>query len=175
MRLIGEAGAMKRFVEKIARAVAREHPAGAVGAMGGGGQAENQQLCVRVAEAGDGLAPVVPVAVGESLFGRDRFAIFNEARAFAAGDDLAIELIELAGRGHRSSAGETRRSWVVFNGLQRSRSGFLVESECPPESRHSGAPRVGPEAFDPSAGAVFFRDSCVALIYFPKPCGFLCL
>src|SRR5580658_7673979 len=106
MRLIGEAGAMKRFVEKIARAVAREHPAGAVGAMGGGGQAENQQLRVRVAEAGDGLAPVVPVAVGEALFGGDRFAIFDEARAFAARDDLAVEPIELAGGGQRALVGE---------------------------------------------------------------------
>src|ERR1700728_4920414 len=90
VRLIGEAGAMERFVEKIAGAVAGEHAASAVGAMGGGSEAENQQLRARVAEAGDRLAPVVPIAVGEALFGGDRFAILHQPRAFAAGDDFAI-------------------------------------------------------------------------------------
>jgi hypothetical protein len=95
--------------------------------MSGGGEAENQQLRVRVAEAGDGLAPVVPVAVGEALFGGDGFAILDQARAFAAPDDLAVELVELARAGQGSLVGERQCRLFVFSGLQRFLLGFIVQ------------------------------------------------
>ncbi len=92
--MIGEAGAMKTLVEKIARAVSGKHTAGAIGAVRGGRESQDQELGVPIAEAGNGLAPVFPVAKRETLLARDFFAVEHKARAFAAADDLLIELFE---------------------------------------------------------------------------------
>src|SRR5215467_14014776 len=56
-RDVGEALGVEGGEEEVARAVAGEDAAGAVGAVRGGGQADQQQARVGVAEAGDGLAP----------------------------------------------------------------------------------------------------------------------
>ena len=85
---------MKRLVEKIAGAVAGEHAAGAIGAVRGGSEAENQEPGARIAKAGNGLAPVFPVAKRETLFARDFFAVAHQARALPALDDLSVELVE---------------------------------------------------------------------------------
>ena len=54
---------MERRVEPLARAVAGEHPPGAVGAVGGRGEADDQDPRRRVAEAADRPRPVVLAAV----------------------------------------------------------------------------------------------------------------
>ena len=46
---------------------------------------------MRVAEAGDGLRPIVPIAVGAALETADFGSIGDQARAFDAGDDFALE------------------------------------------------------------------------------------
>ena len=53
--LVGKAGFEQGAEEEIAGAVAGEHPAGAVGAVGGGGQADEQQPRIGRAEIGNGL------------------------------------------------------------------------------------------------------------------------
>jgi len=92
--LIGKAGLVESGIEKIAGAVAGEDAAGAIAAVGGGGEAENQELRVGIAEAGDGFAPVGPIAKGAAFFLRDFFTVNDEARAFAAGDDFFVQDME---------------------------------------------------------------------------------
>src|SRR5215207_3312841 len=66
-RLVGEAGTVQAGEQPVAGAVAGEDPAGAVAAVGGRGQPEDQQRGRRVAESGDGPAPVLLVAEGGPL------------------------------------------------------------------------------------------------------------
>ena len=92
--LIGKSGAIERLIEKISGAVAGEHAPGAICAMGGGRQSNNQQLCARIAEAGHRLAPVFPIAKGGAFLPSDHFAVVDEARAAFATNDLLVETIE---------------------------------------------------------------------------------
>ena len=89
--LIGEAGFVEGGEEKISGAIASEDAAGAIAAVGGGGEPENQESRVRIAETGDGFAPVGPIAKGATFFLRNFFAVDDEARALAAGHDFLIE------------------------------------------------------------------------------------
>ena len=132
-RLVGEAGAVQRGEQEVARAVAGEDAAGAVGAVRGRRQAEDQHARRRVAEAGDRAAPVVPVAERRALLARDELAPLDEPRAGAAGRDLGFERLErgahtalarggaaptrpstsrpITGSSSRMSAGSLVRSW----------------------------------------------------------------
>ena len=89
--LAGESGAMELFVQEVAAAVSGEHAPGAIRAVGRGGQADDQELSLRIAESGDRAAPVRFVPVGAPLGARDFLAVANQARAFAALDDLSVE------------------------------------------------------------------------------------
>lgn len=57
-RLVGVAGAVHGGVEPVAGAVAGEHPAGAVGAMCSGSEADDREAGIRVAEARHRARPV---------------------------------------------------------------------------------------------------------------------
>ena len=109
-RLVGEAGPVKRRVEPVAGAVAGEHAAGAVGAVGGGGEADDQDPRRGVAEAADRPRPVVLAAETARRVGRLRLAPGDQPRAAPAGVDLGGERLELHARGpthkvgHRSMA-----------------------------------------------------------------------
>ena len=92
--LIGEAGFVEGVEKKIAGAVAGEDAAGAIAAVGSGGEPENEELRKRIAETGDGFAPVGPIAKGAAFFLRDFFTVNDEARAFAAGDDFFVQDME---------------------------------------------------------------------------------
>ena len=89
-RLIGKAQVIKGPIEKFSGGVPREHPARAVGSEPAGGQAQEKDFRARIAEPGDRLAPVV----GKSFL--DIPDIFDEPRAFAAGDDFFIMFFERA-------------------------------------------------------------------------------
>ena len=65
-RLIGEAGLMESNKERVGRAIAGEHAPGAVAAVGGWGQANDQQARLRVADARQGAPPVLLFAVGRA-------------------------------------------------------------------------------------------------------------
>ena len=93
-RLIGETGAMHCLVKKIARAIASEHPAGAICAVRSGREPKNQQLRVRISKARNRLAPIFPFAICETLFAGDFLAVAHQARARAAVDNLFIQLAE---------------------------------------------------------------------------------
>src|SRR4051812_1338756 len=100
---VGEPRRVKRGHEEVARAVAGEDPSGPVGAVGGRGQADQQQAGVRIAEPGHWAAPVGVVAVGSLLLARDPLAVPPQPRAvLAVGDRLAnlverFELVDGAG------------------------------------------------------------------------------
>ncbi len=96
--LVGEAGFVESAEEKIAGAVAGEDAAGAVGTVGSGGEAEDEEAGGGVAEAGDGAAPVGLRLVGAAFDYGDVGAVFAETGALVTGDDFSGERTE----GHRS-------------------------------------------------------------------------
>ena len=79
---------MHRAEQQVAAAVAGEHPAGAVRAVGGRRQPEHDDPGRRVAEARHRPAPVDVVAERGALGASDLLAPLDEARAGAAADDL---------------------------------------------------------------------------------------
>ena len=92
--LVGEAGVVECLVEEIAGAVAGEDAAGAVGAVGSGGESDDDEAGLGVAERGDGAAPVGFVAVGAALGLGDVLAVFAEAGALVAIDDFFLEVLQ---------------------------------------------------------------------------------
>ena len=91
---VREAGAVERGEEEVARAVAGEKAARPVRAVGSGGEAQDHQLGVRVAEAGDGTPPVGLARVGGPLISGDLLAPLDEPRATPARDDRALKGVE---------------------------------------------------------------------------------
>ncbi len=90
----GEAEFVEDGVHEVAGAVAGEGAAGAVGSVGAWGEAEDEDAGVAVAEAGDGLGPVLLVAVGFAAVLADAAAVVAEPGAAGAGDDGVLELVE---------------------------------------------------------------------------------
>lgn len=82
---------MQAREEEIPRAVAGEVATGAVRAVGGGGEAEYDDARVRVAEAGDGAAPVGIVPEGGAFLAGDLLAPLDQAWAAAARDDFGLQ------------------------------------------------------------------------------------
>ncbi len=82
----GETGAVQAREEEIPRAVAGEVAAGAVRAVGGGGEAQYDDARVWVAKAGDGAASVGLVFVGGAFL-----APLDQAWAKAARDYFGLQ------------------------------------------------------------------------------------
>jgi len=91
LRLAGKTGPVHSRVQRIAGAVAGEHSPGAIGTVRARRQSHHPQAGVPVAEAGDGFAPVRPVAVGASLFTGYLLTPGHQSRAGAAGDEHLIQ------------------------------------------------------------------------------------
>ena len=87
-RLVGEARAVHGGEQPVARAVAGEHAAGAVAAVGRGRQAEDEDARGGIAEAGDRAAPVLLAGERRALLARHLLAPRDQPRAAPAGDDL---------------------------------------------------------------------------------------
>ena len=92
--LVGEAGVVEGLVEEIAGAIAGEDAAGAVGAVGTGGEADDDEAGFGIAEGGDGEAPVGFVAIGAALGLGDGLAVLAEAGALVAVGDLFLEVLQ---------------------------------------------------------------------------------
>jgi len=92
--LTGETGVEEGLVEEVAGAITGEDAAGAVGAVGSGGEADDDEAGFRVTEGGYGAAPVIVAEIGPAFHAGDGLAVFAEARALVAGDDLALELLQ---------------------------------------------------------------------------------
>lgn len=89
--LVGEAGFVEGAEEEVAGAVAGEDAAGAVGAVGSGGEAEDEDARGGVAEAGDGAAPIGLGLVGAALDFGDVLAVLAQAGTEVAGGDVVSE------------------------------------------------------------------------------------
>ena len=92
--LSGEAGFIEDGVHEVAGAVSGEGAAGAVGSVGSGGEAEDEDAGLFVAEAGDGFGPVLLVDVGAALDAADVFTVLAETGAGGAGGDGVVEVLE---------------------------------------------------------------------------------
>ena len=89
-RDVREARAMECRHEKVAGAadpIAREHPSGAIGAVGGRCEADDAQAGVRIAEAGHRPRPVGIVAKCAPLLAADARAVGAQARTPFARND----------------------------------------------------------------------------------------
>jgi hypothetical protein len=87
----GEAGLVKDAVQDVAGAVAGEHASGPVGAVGAGGEAEDEYAGVGISEGGNGASPVCLVSVGAALEFRDFRSVCAEAGAAATVYDFLLE------------------------------------------------------------------------------------
>ena len=108
--LVGEAGVAEGLEKEIAGTVTGEDAAGAVGAVCGGGETDDDEARVGVTERGDGAAPVVFIAVGAALDAGDGLAVLAEAGAAVAGDNLALEVLQA------HSIQSTMRAYDTTNG-----------------------------------------------------------
>lgn len=93
-RLVGKPSFIERLVEKIAGTVAGENSSRSIPAMSGGRETQNQELRLRIAEARDRLAPVVPVHKRTAFLRRYLFAIADKPGTFSAAYDPLIQLVE---------------------------------------------------------------------------------
>ena len=106
--LVCEAAAMQGRVQEIARAVAGEHPSGAVRSMSSGCQPNQHHPRCRIAEAGHTAAPVVLVGESGSLVGGGLLAPCHQPVAAPARRDLVVQRAQR--RDARYIAGGTRWS-----------------------------------------------------------------
>jgi hypothetical protein len=90
----GEAELVQDGIHEVAGAVAGEGTAGAIGSVGAGGEAEDEDAGAGVAKAGYGAGPVGLVLVGASLGFADAAAVFAKAGAALTGDDGLMNLLE---------------------------------------------------------------------------------
>ncbi len=90
-RLVGEAGPEHGREQPVAGTITREDPAGAVGAVGRGREARDQDPGPRVAEPGYRAAPVRVRAERRPLLPRHLLAPLDQTRARPALDDLGAE------------------------------------------------------------------------------------
>ena len=106
--LVREARAVQGFVEEISRAISREHPARAVGAVRGRSESQDQKGSMRIAEGWHRLAPIIPVPKGWALHASNGFPIFHKPGAQAAADNFLVQLCKCRGHGHIESYHESR-------------------------------------------------------------------
>jgi len=86
--LAGEAGAMERGEEEVARAIPGEDTPGAVRAVRGGRETENRDPRPRVAEPGDRSPPVPLAGIRGALLARNLLPPGDQPRAAPAALDL---------------------------------------------------------------------------------------
>ena len=82
---------MERTVEPVARSVAREHSAGAIGSVCRGRKAHDQQPGPRVTKTGDRPAPVGAIAKGTSFLPGDSLPVLDKPWASAAAHQIAAK------------------------------------------------------------------------------------
>jgi hypothetical protein len=102
-RLTGKSRCVEHRVHKVAGSVSGERAPGAIGAVGAWSKSEHKDAGMGIAEAGNGLAPVLAVAVSAALLAGNLLAIQDEARTARAGDDFGIQNLEPVRDRHSSN------------------------------------------------------------------------
>jgi hypothetical protein len=90
----GEAELMKDGIHEVAGAVAGEGAAGAIGSVGAGREAEDEDSGAGVAKAGDRPGPIDLVLIGTAFGFADAATVGAKAGAALAGDDGFMNLLE---------------------------------------------------------------------------------
>lgn len=90
----GEAELMEDGIHEVARAIAGEGTAGAVGSVSSWGETEDEDAGAGVTEAGDGASPVGLVLVRAALGFADAAAVVAQPGATLTGDDRSVNLLE---------------------------------------------------------------------------------
>src|SRR5260221_4027038 len=90
-RLTSEPGFVQDRIHEVAGGVSGERAARAIGTVGAGSQSQSEDASTGIAEAGNGLAPVIAVAVSATLLAGNLLAIRDQTRTARAGDDLGIQ------------------------------------------------------------------------------------
>src|SRR5208337_1115860 len=98
-----KSGFVQHRVHEVAGGVSGERAAGAIGAVGAGSESEHEDAGMGIAEAGNGLAPVLAVAESAALLAGYALAIFNQPRTAHAGDDFDVQNLEPVGGRHAPS------------------------------------------------------------------------
>jgi hypothetical protein len=68
--------------------------------VGAGSESENEDAGMGIAEAGNGFAPVLALAVGAALIAGDALTICDQTRTARAGDDFGVQNLEPVGKRH---------------------------------------------------------------------------
>ncbi len=97
-RLAGESQFVEDRVHEVARAVAGEGAACAIGSVGAWGQTEDEDASARVAEAGDGTSPIGLILVGAAFGLSYPAAILPETGTELAANDGFANLEKSWGR-----------------------------------------------------------------------------
>jgi hypothetical protein len=82
------------WVHEVAGAIAGKGAAGAVGSVGPGSQAKDEDAGFRITEAGDRASPIGLVEVGAAPGFADATAVVAKAGATFARDDGVVNLLE---------------------------------------------------------------------------------
>src|SRR6266850_2300831 len=93
-RLVGEACVVERLEEPVAAAIAGEHAARAVAAVGRGREPDQQQPRARVTEARKRTRPVALAPIAERRRGGGSLAMRDESPAAPAAHDPRVETLE---------------------------------------------------------------------------------
>src|ERR1700675_3052549 len=91
----GESRLVQHRINEVAGSVSGERASGAIGAVGAGSESENEDAGMGITEPGNGLAPVLAVAVSAALLARDLLAIHDQTRTPRAADDFGIQNLEI--------------------------------------------------------------------------------
>src|SRR5512143_3751035 len=94
MGLIGKTVGVQSAVEPVAAAIAGKHSPGAISAVGGRRETDDEQPRLRIAEARQRLGPIGLTLIAARRYLRDPFAPAHQARTFAAANNGLIELSE---------------------------------------------------------------------------------
>src|SRR5271168_218586 len=137
MRLVREPGFVEPRIEEVAGAISRENSSGTIAAVRCGRETQDQQLRLRIAEAGNGAPPVVFVAESAPFFPRCFFAVRHQTRTLAAGDDLLVQDAQLGGGFHVGITVDYA-GWAMFSTSPRTCKRASVAA-CTSSTVHPGA------------------------------------
>src|ERR1035437_10266839 len=94
----GEAEVVEHRVHEVSGAIAGERAAGAVCAVGSGGEAEDEDTGSQIAEARDGTRPVGVILVGTATGFANASAVVAQAGTELAGDDGGADVVRIGSR-----------------------------------------------------------------------------
>ena len=106
--LVGEAEFVQNGVHEVSRAIAGEWAARGIGAVGSGGEAEDEDAGAGIAETGDGAGPVFMILVGAAPGFANAGAVVAQAGTELAGDDRVPDAVRMV-----------RRNWKLAQNLRR--------------------------------------------------------